>query len=822
MPEGTGVGSVYLDFVVRNTVAQQIRDITSQAAAQAQKGFEAAGKASGDAMQRAFSGGYNKTLEKARVKVRELESQFDSLGSKMDGMRQSAKGMFKGLKDPGRAADQFLGNDKAFNALTAQQEAVSQKLLQAQEVLRIETEAASAKAAQAQQRAQEKMAAAAERSKARQEAAEAKVAAAEERARQRAVAAAERAEAKKTAAAERAAAAEKRAQAQAARESEKQWQKATKGIRGLFKTVGSTMKATFLTAGLYAFFRAMKSLMSGAAGQSKEFSAALEGVKSNLRTAFAPILDAVLPALTALMQGLANATRAVAAFIASIFGQTFAQAEAAGKKLQSVSSAAGGAAKRANATLGIDELNVVDPSGSGGGGGASAAIADTGEEMTGLKPLEAFWARFKELMAPSIAAWSAAWDQIQGKAVEVWPRVQAAAQNLWDTGLKPLGDYLLTDFAPSVANAFSEAFAPITGDVISAKLQMFADFFVWACGIVTDAVNSVLLPALNLVKHIWTGLMDGIKATWEQYGEPICDGVVEAFNWILDILQSLWDTAVKPFLQYCIEKGTELWDQTLKPLWDNFVGMAADIIQYILTWWNEVLLPFINWIVQVFGPYWEKIFEGVVNVVKYVVQRIGDSINIAITLFRGLLQFFTAVFRGDWDGAWEAVQNTVVKVWDGIKNAIRNTVNGIIDIVNGMIAGVCAGINAILRAVSSVAGKLGFDISPHVTPPQIPHLAQGGYVAANTPQLALIGDNKREGEIVAPESKIAEAVAAGMAGGLNGAELLALLGQMLEILRALLEKDESITIGDDVIGRAVGRYERNRGIPVGGAFADAY
>lgn len=806
MPEGTCVGSVYLDFVVRNTVAQQIRDITSQAAAQAQKGFEAAGKASGDAIQRAFSGGYNKTLEKARVKVRELESQFDSLGSKMDGMRQSAKGMFKGLKDPGRAADQFLGNDKAFNALTAQQEAVSQKLLQAQEVLRIETEAASAKAAQAQQRAQEKMAAAAERSKARQEAAEAKAAAAEERARQRAVAAAERAEAKKTAAAERAAAAEKRAQARAARESEKQWQKATKGIRGLFKTVGSTMKATFLTAGLYAFFGAMKSLMSGAAGQSKEFSAALEGVKSNLRTAFAPILDAVLPALTALMQGLANATRAVAAFIASIFGQTFAQAEAAGKKLQSVSSAAGGAAKKANGTLGIDELNVVDPGGSGGGGGASA------EEMTGLmKPLEAFWARFKELMAPSIAAWSAAWDQIQGKAVEVWPRVQAAAQNLWDTGLKPLGDYLLTDFAPSVANAFSEAFAPITGDVISAKLQMFADFFVWACGIVTDAVNSVLLPALNLVKHIWTGLMDGIKATWEQYGEPICDGVVEAFNWILDILQSLWDTAVKPFLQYCIEKGTELWDQTLKPLWDNFVGMAADIIQYILTRWNEVLLPFINWIVQVFGPYWEKIFEGVVNVVKYVVQRIGDSINIAITLFRGLLQFFTAVFRGGWDGAWEAVQNTVVKVWDGIKNAIRNTVNRIIDIVNGMIAGICAGINAILRAVSSVAGKLGFDISPQVTPPQIPHLAQGGYVAANTPQLALIGDNKREGEIVAPESKIAEAVAAGMAGGLNGAELLALLGQMLEILRALLEKDESITIGDDTIYRSYERGKQARG-----------
>ena len=232
------------------------------------RGFEAAGKASGDAMQRAFSGGYNKTLEKARVKVRELESQFDSLGSKMDGMRQNAKGMFKGLKDPGRAADQFLGNDKAFNALTAQQEAVSQKLLQAQEVLRIETEAASAKAAQAQQRAG-KNGGSGRTLKARQEAAEAKVAAAEERARQRAVTAAERAEAKKlrllNVPPRRKNRRRRRPQGRAKAVAESH-----KGHRGLFKTVGSTMKATFLTAGLYAFFRAMKSLMSGAAGQSKD------------------------------------------------------------------------------------------------------------------------------------------------------------------------------------------------------------------------------------------------------------------------------------------------------------------------------------------------------------------------------------------------------------------------------------------------------------------------------------------------------------------------------------------------------------------------
>ena len=39
---------------------------------------------------------------------------------------------------------------------------------------------------------------------------------------------------------------------------------------------------------------------------------------------------------------------------------------------------------------------------------------------------------------------------------------------------------------------------------------------------------------------------------------------------------------------------------------------------------------------------------------------------------------------------------------------------------------------------------------------QIPRLANGGYVKANTPQLAMIGDNRHQGEVVAPEEKLLE------------------------------------------------------------------
>lgn len=36
----------------------------------------------------------------------------------------------------------------------------------------------------------------------------------------------------------------------------------------------------------------------------------------------------------------------------------------------------------------------------------------------------------------------------------------------------------------------------------------------------------------------------------------------------------------------------------------------------------------------------------------------------------------------------------------------------------------------------------------------LPRLAQGGYVKANTPQLVMVGDNKHQGEVIAPEDKI--------------------------------------------------------------------
>ena len=85
--------------------------------------------------------------------------------------------------------------------------------------------------------------------------------------------------------------------------------------------------------------------------------------------------------------------------------------------------------------------------------------------------------------------------------------------------------------------------------------------------------------------------------------------------------------------------------------------------------------------------------------------------------------------------------------------------------------------------------KLGFQI-PTASIARIPYLADGGYVARNTPRLAVIGDNKRYGEIVAPEDKLQKmvdlAVSKASGGSVTKAELESIVNSaVLRIVAAL-------------------------------------
>lgn len=576
----------------------------------------------------------------------------------------------------------------------------------------------------------------------------------------------------------------------------------------------------------------------GSALQSTSaFGQALRNLQGAASVAAAPLIDALGNALAYIINLLATAMSYLARFISMLTGKSLSAMKTSAKAMNSYGSAAGNAAKeteKATRSLaGFDEITRLDAPQEGTSGGGSSAgpnydfVDQTGAGFSGLLDMvKSFWDTFKAAISPSIAAWSAAWEQIKATALAVWPQIQAAASGLWTNALQPLLGYLVGTWAPGIINAFSQAFAPIFGDGLSTYIQIAADWFSWWCGIVTDAINNILRPALEVLLQIWQDMMAGIQNAWNTYGQPIMDGVVAAFRNLETIFSTLYYTVVEPILSNLIDLLQKLWNEHLKQLWDDLLLLFGSVQNTILTFWNSVLSPLINWLIASFGPVFSDVFNAVAGLVETAIGLMADAIDIILVVLRGLLDFLSAVFRGDWGAAWNAIADTALAVWDRIKSGIKSAVNGIIGFINGMIQAAVNGLNRVIDAINTLSfdvpdwvpgiggSTLGFNFGT-ITAPQIPYLAQGAVIPPNREFMAVLGDQSHGTNVEAPLATIQQAVASVMQDYQDGE--LAALEQVVAVLRQILEAVYGIHIGDDVIGQAAARYTNRQAIITGRA-----
>jgi uncharacterized protein YoxC len=258
-----------------------------------------------------------------------------------------------------------------------------------------------------------------------------------------------------------------------------------------------------------------------------------------------------------------------------------------------------------------------------------------------------------------------------------------------------------------------------------------------------------ILTAAKILDAIQTGIQTA--ATWLVNAAQTALNLVMSLNPIMLVVAAI--AALIAIIVLCVTH----WDE-IKAVLEKVWAKLEETWGTVKEWFNEkVKKPFQEGLDKVKG-----FFNGIIDWVK-------DN-------WQGLLLLIVNPFAGAFKLLYEnceGFRNFIDDLWVKIKDGIKGAINGIIGFINGMIRGVVSGVNAVVRALNKIQVTLpdwvpewggrtiGFNLS-EVNAPQIPLLAQGGYVGARNPQLAVIGDNTREGEIVAPESKIAEAVRKGI------------------------------------------------------------
>jgi phage-related protein len=364
-------------------------------------------------------------------------------------------------------------------------------------------------------------------------------------------------------------------------------------------------------------------------------------------------------------------------------------------------------------------------------------------------------------------------EKIKGSFLDFSTQISSSLQNLLDGTIKPLVDYMLNEFIIPISENIDAVLVPIFTDILTSAFKETGKTFDWLANLINDIYNTLIQPAFDLLKKIVLDTLKIIEDNWKKHGKTLLDNISGLFNGIRNTFQLLWDKILKPIVQPFLEMLSSLWDKHLKGLVKEVGDFVMKLVNGALEILNKFILPIVNWLIDKLGPVFSSVFSGACKSVETVVGVVADVAKGLFKSLGGIVDFITGVFSGNWSKAWQGVKDIFGGIFSGLYALIKMPLNSIIDGVNAVISG----LNKLKIPEMNIPGfgKVG---GWGINIPKIPRLAKGGYIGANSPVMAMIGDNRNEGEIVAPESKLYEQTykaikdALGQSGGEGNTELV--------------------------------------------------
>ena len=589
---------------------------------------------------------------------------------------------------------------------------------------------------------------------------------------------------------------------------EQSLKKLQSGMSGLGKGI-SAIGGPLVTGALGVLGGGLATMLK----ENETLKDSLESVKSSLQGAFAPITEAVLPLVDTFAQTISGLAQTVAPLLSGVLG--------------------GISGTIAGMLSGVDLSGLLTPL-TAGLDGIPGLFSKLGQ-ATGT------WMQGLDLsgLAGSFA----------GLAAAIGPVVQLAMGGLawaWQNVLLPLSGWAIQSVAPAffdllsaamqALNPIVEAFQPFAQFLWESFLQPLAE---WTGGVVVSVIEGIvngltLFSAwigenIELVQGIVT-LVGSFAAAW-----VLVNTALAVWN-VISLIATAGATALgaamalltSPVTIAILIIGALIAVVALLIThWDQVKQAGGAALQFLQEVWAAACEWFNTVVVQPLAALFSTFWQTVQNLAQLALSKLQ-------AIWGTLCGWMQRLVIEPLTSAWTGFKDIMLNLWDGIAGGVRGAVNSIIGFVNGMIRAAVDGVNTVIRLLNSISFRVpdwvwgiggetfGFDI-PTVSAPQIPMLARGGVI--RQPVLAMMGEYAGAAtnpEIAAPESRLRELMAEQ-----NGPVLAAIL-QLAQAVSSggarelTASQPIEIKLDGQVLYRAMAKIEANRGVKIGGAFANAY
>lgn len=242
----------------------------------------------------------------------------------------------------------------------------------------------------------------------------------------------------------------------------------------------------------------------------------------------------------------------------------------------------------------------------------------------------------------------------------------------------------------AMKGAWSNLVAGLGNDTADLDMLIsdFIDSSVTAIDNIVPRIETILLGIAETVTRLVPIISERLPGLLETLLPPLLEGAVGLFNGLVSALPTLLQILIEqaPFIATSIctallgtipqfvEIGKQLFEkivpdeETRSAISEGF----SNALGFIITFWEETLKPcldsILGFINETLVPKWKEGFEFVKGFVVDNWETIKNTFDSAFQFICDSIDFFTALFQGDWSGMWEALKKAVV---DG-KNYIVN------------------------------------------------------------------------------------------------------------------------------------------------------
>lgn len=567
-------------------------------------------------------------------------------------------------------------------------------------------------------------------------------------------------------------------------------QKSAKRFGGRLREVlRSALIFTVISQGLASF----RDWMGKVIRTNAEAQEAFAKLKGALLTLAQPLVEVIIPALTAFVNGLTRIVTVVAQLVSRLFGKTISQSQEAAKGLyeetEALESVGGAAEEAAGSLAGFDEINTIQTE-NAGGSGVGAPSSDTVapdfqlDGMLDESQLQKILDLVK-LIGSALLAWKLSsalglgLKGFLGLLLSIYSLI-TFIQNLFDawTGGVTWDNFLgMLTSALGLAAGLGLAFGTVAAGIslIVTGLTMLVTGFHdaaengWNLENLLTSIAGILLTGLGI--SVLTGswiplLIAGIASlllawtTATGHGEELIEGLKTAFQGFLDFFTNLFSGDI---------------DSAIAALGDIFGGLKT-AVGAVIDGVRDTFLSFLDWLDEKTGGRLSGIidfFKGLFTTLfEDIKKNFGNIMDAVEEIFGGIVNFIAGVFTQDWDRAWEGVKSIFSGIWNGMISVLETAINFFIKGINWLIEKINTISFTVPDWVPLVGGKtVGIHI-PLISEVSIPRLAAGTVVPPNREFMAMLGDNKTETEVVSPLSTIRQAMAEALeASGFGGGNI---------------------------------------------------